>query len=167
MFAASTMGSCGDASFLLIYVEIIDYLSMKKIVFVLATMSSLILNADIEKGTWKGTVREGVDCFIDAGEQTFEGGLHHPLSERIDIKIGQTHYSVHHPYSIDPEKGAVKFNHDLFEGVVPTATGAYAVQINMVHSDEFDGPSSFSVMEHNWKTGDIELVKCLSLKKVN
>jgi hypothetical protein len=140
---------------------------MRKLIFILTALAASILNAHIEKGTWKGNVREGVDCFMEAGEQTFDGGLRHPLNERIEIKIGKTNYSVRHPYSIDTEHGVVNFNHDLFEGVVPTATGAYAVQINMIHTDEFEGPGSFSVMEHDWNAGTSELVKCLSLKKVD
>lgn len=138
-----------------------------KQLFLITLLTSIFAQAHIEEGTWKGSVREGVDCFMDAGAQTFEGGLRHPLAERIEIKIGNTTYSVHHPYSIDATTGQVAFNHDLFEGVVPTKTGAYALQIKMVHTEEFEGPASFSVMEHNWKTGAIELVQCNNLKKVD
>jgi len=127
----------------------------------------LIASAHIEKGTWKGSVREGVDCYMDAGDQSFVDGVHHPLNERIQVKVGAIEYVVHHPYSIDATTGTIDFNHDLFEGVVATPTGAYAIQINMIHSEDFEGPAGFSVMEHNWKTGFKELVICKSLKKVN
>ena len=138
-----------------------------KTIFLITTLIAIFAQAHIEEGTWKGTVRDGVNCFMDAGKQTFEGGLHHPLAERIEVKIGNTFYSVHHPYAIDAATGKVSFNHDLFEGVVPTKTGAFAVQIKMIHSDDFEGPASFSVMEHNWKTGTTELVQCNDLKKVD
>lgn len=135
-------------------------------IFALIALFPLFTFAHIEKGTWKGSVREGVDCYMDAGDQTFVDGLHHPLNERIQIKVGLTEYSVRHPYSIDAKTGTIGFNHDLFEGVVATATGAYAIQINMIHSADFEAPGSFSVMEHDWKTGFKELVVCKSLKKV-
>lgn len=126
----------------------------------------LLAMAHIEKGTWKGSVREGVDCFMDAGEQSFVDGIHHPLNERIQIKVGAIDYVVRHPYLIDTQTGTIDFNHDLFEGVFATPTGAYAIQIKMLHSPNFEGPESFSVMEHNWKTGFKELVVCQALKKV-
>lgn len=127
----------------------------------------LFASAHIEKGTWKGTVREGVDCYMDVGDQFFVDNKPHPLNERINITIGQIDYVVQHPHSINITDGTVGFNHDLFEGVVATATGAYALQIRMIHSEAFEGPESFSVMEDNWKTGFKELVTCNSLKKVD
>ncbi len=139
---------------------------MKKLIVILF-FTAVSANAHIEQGTWKGVVRDGVNCFMDAGLQTFEGGLRHPLAERIEIKIGNTNYTVRHPYSMDVATGKISFNHDLFEGVVPTATGAFALQIKMIHSADFEGPGSFSVMEHNWKTGAVELVQCNELKKVD
>lgn len=138
-----------------------------KTLFFITLFSVSFVNAHIDEGTWKGSVRDGVDCYMDVGAQSFEGGLHHPLAERIEIKIGSTIYSVRHPHSIDSVTGKITFNHDLFEGVVPTKTGAFAVQIKMVHSVDFEGPASFSVMEHNWKTGSVELVHCDNLKKVD
>lgn len=127
----------------------------------------IIAQAHIEPGTWKGTVNENANCFMEVGAQTYEGGLKHPLNERISITIGSINYSVRHPYSIDTTTGEVGFNHDLFEAVVPTKTGAYALQIKMIHTDEFEGPSSLSVMEHNWKNDQKEIVNCHDLKKVN
>ena len=138
---------------------------MKKIAFV-ALFFPILAFAHIDKGVWKGVVREGVDCFMEVGEQTFVDNLPHPLNERIQITIGKIEYSVHHPYSINTTDGRIEFNHDLFEGVVATKTGAYALQIKMVHTDAFEGPESLSVMEDNWVDGSNELVVCNSLKKV-
>lgn len=140
---------------------------MNKILSLGFLVFSLTAVAHIEEGTWKGVVSADANCFMDAGAQTFENNLHHPLNERISVKIGSTTYSVHHPYSINAKDGSVSFNHDLFEGVVPTETGAFAVQIKMAHTASFEGPVSFVVMEHNWKTGAKEVVNCSDLKKVN
>lgn len=137
-----------------------------KLLALIAVLFPLVATAHIAKGTWKGSVREDVDCFLDSGDQSFVDDIHHPLNERIQIQVGQINYVVHHPYSIDVTNGRVDFNHDLFEGVVATATGAFAIQIKMIHSEAFEGPESFSVMEDNWKTGENELVVCKDLKKV-
>jgi hypothetical protein len=140
---------------------------MKSILFLTATLMSLSLSAHIEPGTWKGTISPEADCFFEVGAQTFENNMQHPLNERIQITIGSTSYSIRHPYQINPIDGSVTYNHDLFEAVTPTANGAYALQIHMEHSESYEGPTSLSVMEHNWKTGFKEVLNCSNLKKVN
>jgi hypothetical protein len=140
---------------------------MKSLILVATTLLSISAFAHIEPGTWKGVVSADANCFMDVGAQTFENNLPHPLNERIAITVGSTTYSVRHPYSMNTGDGTVSFNHDLFEGVVATSTGAYAIQIKMAHTADFEGPLSLSVMEHNWKTGDKEVVNCDQLKKVN
>lgn len=139
---------------------------MKLLVGLTLLLFSFSVLAHIEPGTWKGIVSADANCFMDVGAQTFENGMPHPLNERIAITVGSTTYSVRHPYAMNPADGTVSFNHDLFEGVVATATGAFAIQIKMAHTAEFEGPVSLSVMEHNWKTGDKEVVNCTDLKKV-
>ena len=140
---------------------------MKNLIVAAIALFSFPAFAHIEEGTWKGVVSADANCFFEVGAQTFENGLAHPLNERIEITVGSTKYSVHHPYSIDAKDGTVAFNHDLFEDVVATATGAFAIQIKMAHTADFEGPVSLSVMEHNWKTGSKEVVSCDQLKKVN
>lgn len=140
---------------------------MKNLLALTALLISTSAFAHIEPGTWKGVVSADANCFMEVGSQTFLNGLAHPLNERIEITVGHTKYSVHHPYVINAADGTVAFNHDLFEDVVPTATGAFAIQIKMAHTADFEGPVALSVMEHNWKTGAKELVKCDQLKKVN
>ncbi len=140
---------------------------MKLTVLILSILASAAAMAHIEPGVWKGSVSSSADCFMEVGAQTFENNLKHPLNERIQIKIGSTDYSVRHPYSINAATGEVGFNHDLFEAVAPTKTGSYALVIQMAHTDEFEGPTSFDVMEHNWKSGAIEVVHCKDIKHVS
>ncbi len=140
---------------------------MKNFLVLITLFLPFLALGHIEKGTWKGSVREGVDCFMDVGDQSFLDDIHHHLNERIQVKVGAIEYMVKHPYSIDTKTGTIDFNHDIFEGVVATPTGAYGIQINFVQSDNFEGPSGFSVMEHDWKTGFKEIVICNSLKKVD
>lgn len=140
---------------------------MKTIIPIAILTLSFSTFAHIAPGTWKGVISEDANCFMDVGAQTFENNLHNPLNERIAITIGTTTYSVRHPYSINPADGTISFNHEVFEGVVATDTGAYALQIKMLHTDNYEGPVSLSVMEHNWKTGAKEVVNCDKLKKVN
>lgn len=136
--------------------------------FIFATvLFPVIASAHIDKGTWKGVARDGVECSMFVGDQTFVDNFPHPLNERISVKVGDIAYVVHHPYVINAADGSVDFNHDLFEGVVANKNGASAIQVKMIHSEDFEGPASFSVMNHNWRTGEKELLECGSLKKVD
>lgn len=137
---------------------------MKSLTPVLAFLFSLNTYASIEPGTWKGRVSDQANCFMEVGEQTFENGIRNPLNERIAITIGMTKYSVRHPYSINPTDGTVGFNHDLFEAVMPTATGTFALQIVMKNTPDFEGPVSYSVMEDDWASGFKEVVNCYDVK---
>ncbi len=139
---------------------------MKTLISIVLFSLSFSTFAHIAQGTWKGVISEKANCFMEVGAQTFENNLPNPLNERIAVTIGSTTYSVRHPYSINPVDGRISFNHDLFEGVVATETGAYALQIKMLHTDNYEGPESLSVMEDNWKTGMKEVVNCNQLKKV-
>jgi len=128
---------------------------------------SLSSYAHIEQGLWRGVVNDSANCYMEVGAQSYENNLRHPLNERIEIKIGSTQYSVKHPAHLDFSKGEVGFNHDLFEGITPTKTGAFALQIKMIHTDHFEGPSELSIMEHNWVTGFKEVVTCRNLELVD
>lgn len=135
-------------------------------IFLTVIICSLNLFAHIDKGTWKGVVSDQANCFMDVGDTSFVNGIINPLNERIEIKIGNTLYSVRHPYKIDARTGSVSFDHDTFEDVVPTKTGAFALQIKMIRTAQFEGPGSLVVMEHDWKSGFKEVVSCSELKKV-
>jgi hypothetical protein len=134
----------------------------KILVALFISFHSLNLFAGIEIGTWKGKISESANCFIDVGDQTFENNLKHPLNERISFTIGSIKYSVHHPYLMNLKDGSVSFNHEQLEAVTPTSNGTYALQIQLKE----EVPTSVYIMEHNWKTGDKEIIYCTDLKKV-
>lgn len=140
---------------------------MKTILCTLVFAFSMTAHSHIEKGTWRGDVSANAFCFMEVGDTTFINNIKNPLNERIAIQIGQTQYSVKHPHSVDFVSGTISFNHDVFEDVVPTATGAYALQIKMSHNSQGSAPESLSVMEHDWKSGFKEVVACKNLIKVD
>jgi hypothetical protein len=120
--------------------------------------------AHIEPGTYKGVTNGGKECSMVAGEQYFENNKPHPLNERIRVTVGETTFVVRHPPVIRSEESLVFFNHDLFQGLEPTDTGARALEIEMVHSAELEGPRSFTWMENSWKEGRRESYRCNGIK---
>lgn len=145
-------------------------LSMKKSVLialaVLTSFTALSAFAHIEPGIWKGVNPDGKECVLEVFEQTFESDVRHPLNERIRVRVNGDEFQIYHPRAIDATKGLVSFNHDFFEGVLATSVGSNAIVITMVHSDEFEGPSSFRWMRDNWKTGDGAMLTCEKLKHI-
>ena len=138
---------------------------MKKLI-VVSFFVSMTAFAHVEPGTYKGMISEGKECSMTAGETYFENEMHHPLNERIRITVGAQTFVVGHPPIISSKESVVSFNHDLFQGLLPTAKGAQAVEIEMQHSEDFEGPKSFTYIENSWREKVRESYKCENIKLV-
>ena len=141
---------------------------MFKAIFVMAgLMFGLNASAHIEVGVWEGKTADGAVCSMTTGATFFENNMAHPLNERIKITVDGNEFVVHHPAGLDRAKGTVAFNHDFFQGWVATSNGARGLEIEMVHSAEYEGPRSFWVTEDNWRTGKQAVTRCLDIKLKN
>lgn len=138
---------------------------MKAFVF-FALLVSVSAQAHVEPGVYKGTKADKSECSFIAGETYFERGTPHPLNERIQITVGSDVFVVGHPPVIDTEDSYVFFNHDIFQGLLPTATGAKVIEIAMEHSNRFEGPTAFTFIENNWKTKERVAYKCSDVRIV-
>lgn len=127
--------------------------------------SGLSAFAHIEPGIYKGQTADGKTCEMTAGDNYFLDQTPHPLNERIEIMFDGAKYVVQHPPMIDEMTTSVYFNHDAFHGVLATPTGGKALVIHMVHTEAFQGPVSFTAMDHQWKTGQKASLTCLNIKK--
>jgi hypothetical protein len=119
--------------------------------------------AHIEKGNHEGKTAAGETCTLTAGDQTFVNGQHHPLNERIEIQVGADKFVVGHPPVIDAAAGTAFFNHDQFQGILATSTGATALVIEMIHTEEKEGPESYTLITHNWRANQATKVVCSGL----
>lgn len=120
--------------------------------------------AHITPGTWKGKTAEGKECSMHAGPTYFEGGARHPLNERIAITVDGKEYKVGHPPVLDFAQPKAFFNHDVFQGLLPTGTGAQAIEIEMAHEEGREGPVSFTYVDHAWKSDTRTSYKCAGLE---
>lgn len=139
---------------------------MKFLFVLISYFTAVSAMAHVEPGTYKGVGAKGEECTMTAGATYFEGNARHPLRERIAITVGGVEVIVGHPPVIDSSKALVSFNHDLFQGLVPTNRGAQALEIQMEHSEEFEGPRSFIFMDNTWKNDTRVSVQCNNLKLV-
>jgi hypothetical protein len=120
--------------------------------------------AHVEPGLYKGVTEDGKECSMVAGKQYFENGVRHPLNERFPITVDGKAFVVGHPPIVDSQQAIAYFNHDLLQGVLPTDSGAIALEIEMVHSQEFEGPRRFTLIEHAWKADHRTAFKCNDLR---
>ena len=127
-------------------------------------LMALSAQAHVETGVYKGTTTLGQACEMRAIDMKFEGGLHHPLTERVVVDYNGDTFSVGHPSAIERTEGKVTFNHDLFQGVLPNSNGAKALTIEMEHSQKYEGPVAFEVIDHNWRTKVATSIRCENLK---
>jgi len=139
---------------------------MKVAVFLALFALTVTAQARVEPGTYKGHKADQSECSLVAGATFYERGTPHPLNERITITLGADTFVVGHPAVIDAEDSFIYFNHDLFLGLLPTATGAKLLEIQMEHSERYEGPVGFTFIENNWKTKERSSYKCFDLRLV-
>jgi hypothetical protein len=113
---------------------------------------------------WLHILRPIRGCALIADKTHFVNDEKHPLNERINIQVGSDSFLVGHPAVVQPAESAVHFNHDVFQGVLPTSTGAKALIIEMSHEEKTEGPVAFTFIENKWKTGEKVSYTCKDLK---
>lgn len=98
---------------------------------------SLASLAHIEKGTYKGTDQNGNPCAFEIGDTWFDDEIEHPLTERVPLtkikfmglKPKYDLWQMGHPAVVSVESTKVGYNHNIFQDVIPTFTGAASVTL--------------------------------------
>lgn len=137
---------------------------MRALILSLALSFTAAANAHVETGVYRGVTPDGQPCEMRAIGMSFEGGVHHPLTERVIIDYGGETFRVAHPSAIVRETAQVTFNHDLFEGINPDSNGAKALVVEMIHSQTFEGPGAFEFIQHDWRNKTSTKLRCESIK---
>lgn len=135
-----------------------------KFIFSFVFLFSSVSFAHIEEGQWTGMIDKGTICSMNVGVQFFENQMPHPLNERIPVEVNGVKFVVGHPAIIDASTSTAAFNHDLFQGVVATPTGAQALVIEMIHTKTEEGPKNFTFIDHNYKTGEKSALVCKQIR---
>lgn len=136
---------------------------MKLISVCIILLAALTVQAHVETGPYEGKTATGETCRMVAGPMFFDGNLHHPLTERVTVTVDGVQFTLGHPPVVDAANAVAFFNHDVFQGVLPTATGAKALVIHMDHSPAHDGPVGFTLIENFWKSGQKQSLNCGNL----
>ncbi|MCB0394927.1 MAG: hypothetical protein KDD25_10215 [Bdellovibrionales bacterium] len=125
---------------------------MKIAVALVLLLSSTPLFAHLEPGVYQGTNQNGTVCSLEVVRTYFKDHVHHPLNERVEVKLMGTTLDIQHPAIVDlPGKmnpGRVSFNHDLFQGVSATTNGGEAVTLEFDHDKKV--PTAFFHTVSDW-----------------
>lgn len=136
-------------------------------IFVLLSFSA---QAHITKGTYKGLDQNGNPCAFEIGDTWFDDEYEHPLTERVTLtKIKFTGlkpkydmWQMAHPAVVSVETGRVGFNHDIFQDVIPTFTGAASVTLYKTDTKPAR-PVSLVYLEDHYKNSDLSKKMVCSL----
>ena len=133
---------------------------MKHTLLLASALVSFSAFAHVEPGTYKGLDQTGAACSFTIGEMYFENDMHHPLTERLRVSdiifsntnTGTTKFSLGHPPVVNIEAGKNRYNHDLFQQILPSKTGATSVTVLKGPEESEDGiPVGVIYIEDNYK----------------
>lgn len=133
---------------------------MKHTLLMALALISLSAQAHVEPGTYKGLDQSGAACTFTIGEMYFENDMHHPLTERLrvaeiiftNVNTGAEKFSLGHPPVVNVEAGKNRYNHDLFQQIIPTKTGATSVTVlKGPEEDEAGLPVGIIYIEDNYR----------------
>lgn len=122
-------------------------------------------HAHVEPGLYVGRTAQGAPCAITAVRQYYVDDVHHPLNERVVLRLGQTEFTVAHPPVVDVATHLAYFNHDVFQASLPTPKGSRALVIDMRHQGAAEGPVAFHAIDHQWNPDVRTAVHCLGLQR--
>lgn len=123
---------------------------MKNLVFAVVLFSSVSSFAGLELGKYQGTSEKGV-CGIEVLSYSYENNMKHPLNEKVAVVVDNKEWTVKHPPVINEEAGKVRFDHNFFETVIPTSTGAKLLKMTINHDAEPHAPVAYTFIEDNYR----------------
>lgn len=133
---------------------------MKLALLLAASVLSFSAMAHVEPGPYKGLDQNGKVCSFTIGDMYFENDMRHPLTERLRVSeivfvernTADAVWSLGHPPVVNTEVGSNRYNHDIFQQIVPTKTGATSVTVLKGPEESEDGkPVGIIYIEDNYK----------------
>lgn len=96
---------------------------------------------------------DGKPAKLIVGENYFLDQTPHPLMSALRLRFEGAKYLVQYPPMIDEMTTSVYFNHDAFTEFWRRRPVEAALAYSYGSHQAFQGPVSFTAMDHQWKTG--------------
>ena len=146
---------------------------IKALILVLMATLSFTASAHVEPGNYTGIDQNGAACSFTVLDMWFEDNMHHPLTERLPVtdlkfataKVEAVIWNLGHPPVVNTELGLNRYNHGLFQQIVPTKVGAASV--TLLKKDDKEGeddgkPVGVIYIEDNYRNkAESKKVTCL------
>ena len=126
--------------------------TLKLLCVVVAVCFALPAAAHLKVGTYSGRDSvTGEACSVAVRAIEFEGGLRHPLNERITVLAKGRTWVLRHPAQIDVSLGKVEFSGASLEATqgVPGAGDGFV--LTMSHEEGKEGPQDFFLIHHDYR----------------
>jgi hypothetical protein len=108
--------------------------------------------AHLKLGTYRGfEPNSGAPCALNVSAIRFEGGIRHPLNERVDITVEGRSWTLVHPARIDASSGKVLFSGATLEAAQGISGGAEAAVLTMSHEEGKEGPQELILLQHDYR----------------
>jgi hypothetical protein len=123
---------------------------MIKLVFLFILLFTLPTMAHFKLGDYSGVLSNGDVCTFSIDSVSFEGGVHHPLAERVIMTIGflgDTQVEMKHLAIINAEAGTVRPKKEVLSAYWVFESGAKGLELFMNES----GPSVMVAMIDHYR----------------
>ncbi len=107
--------------------------------------------AHFEIGTYKGKTADGTECSFTVESVSFEHDIHHPLNERVKIKLNDAVFTFQHLPLINTATKSVKPEGGKLTATVGTETGSFAFILLMDKTPTKEGPADMTTI---WNAKD-------------
>lgn len=133
---------------------------------VIAVLSLFVCSAEahVTTGIYAGRTTNGEACELNITAVTFEGGVRHPLNERIEATAGRHTFVLRHPPVISVQPSSASFDHDSFHGIKAMTGGGEALVVKMAHTATYEGPTEFHHIRHAYQAGTATTFTCSGLQ---
>lgn len=126
--------------------------------------------AHLQVGVYSGVQASGQACQVRVKNVYYLNNAHHPLNERVDIEIQGIAMTLQHPPIISSEKKMAFFNHDMFQGILPTQQGAMGFEMKVAHARvnrDVAIPTEFHLIQHVYQGDKRSSLVCVQLKQTS
>lgn len=115
---------------------------MTKFIALAAILFTFNAVAHVTPGKYTGHDQNNKACSFTVGEVWFEDDFAHPLNERLPVThitfndkvVEEVIWNLGHPPVVNTTVGTNRYNHDIFQQIVPSKVGA--VSVTLLKADE-------------------------------
>lgn len=128
--------------------------------------------AHLQVGVYSGIQAGGQACQVRVKNVYYLNNQAHPLNERVDVEVQGVALTLQHPPIISSEKKMAYFNHDMFNGILPTQQGAVGFEMKISHAAvrttrDVAIPTEFHLIQHVYQGDKRSSLVCTQLKQTS